>query len=37
LGWGIGLAFQYYEAYGGNQDDLVQREYDKLKQQEDKK
>ncbi|MFN3793088.1 MAG: 2TM domain-containing protein [Chitinophagaceae bacterium] len=33
LGWGIGIAFQYYEAYTGNQDDLVEREYEKLKQE----
>jgi hypothetical protein len=34
LGWGTGLGFHYVEAYitGGN--DKIQREYDKLKQQQ---
>ena len=31
LGWGIGLAFQYLNAYGGSKEDLEQKEYDKLK------
>jgi hypothetical protein len=37
LGWGIGIAFQYYDAYAGNQDDLVEREYEKLKQEKNAK
>lgn len=31
LGWGIGLLFQYLNAYGGAKNDLVQKEYEKLK------
>lgn len=31
IGWGIGLAFQYMDAYGGNKTDLVQKEYERLK------
>lgn len=34
LGWGIGLAFQYFEAYQNGQEDLVQKEYEKLKQEQ---
>lgn len=31
LGWGIGIAFQYYKAYMSNEPDAVEKEYDKLK------
>ncbi|MEP6710810.1 MAG: 2TM domain-containing protein [Ferruginibacter sp.] len=31
LGWGIGLLFQYLNAYGGAKTDLVEKEYEKLK------
>lgn len=31
LGWGIGLFFQYLNAYGGDKKDLVEKEYEKLK------
>ena len=31
LGWGIGLAFNFYHAYIDNKVDAVQKEYDKLK------
>ena len=31
LGWGIGLLFQYLDAYGGGKKDLVEKEYEKLK------
>ena len=31
LGWGIGLAFSYYNAYHGNSIDAVEREYEKMK------
>lgn len=35
LGWGLGLAFQYFEAYGdGDLKSSTQREYEKLKAQE---
>ena len=32
LGWGLGLAFQYHEAYHGNKNDLAEREYEKMKE-----
>ena len=31
FGWGIGLLFQYLNAYGGAKNDLVEKEYEKLK------
>lgn len=34
LGWGMGLIFQYLDAYGGSKKDLVEKEYDKLKKQQ---
>ena len=30
-GLGIGLIFQYLNAYGGSKDDLAEKEYQKLK------
>ena len=30
LGWGIGVAFDYYKAYHGTQDTLAEKEYEKL-------
>ncbi|GAB2542555.1 2TM domain-containing protein [Rufibacter soli] len=30
FGWGIGLAFNFYDAYYGFQDDATEREYEKL-------
>jgi uncharacterized protein (DUF486 family) len=37
IGWGIGLIFQYMNAYGGSKTDLVQKEYDRLKNKEEVK
>lgn len=34
MGWGIGIAFQYFHAYHGNRFNNTQAEYDKLKRQE---
>lgn len=34
LGWGLGLALQYFKAYHGNKSDLAEEEYEKLKQQQ---
>ena len=31
IGWGIGLIFQYLNAYGGSKKDLIDKEYEKLK------
>ena len=31
LGWGIGIAFQYFGAYQGSKSDLAEEEYQKLK------
>ncbi len=33
MGWGIGLVFQYLNAYGGAKKDLIEKEYEKLKRQ----
>jgi len=35
LGWGLGLAFQYFKAYNGDAEDLAQKEYDKLKKEQE--
>lgn len=34
LGWGFGLAMQYFHAYHGNNIFSVQKEYEKLKKQQ---
>jgi hypothetical protein len=31
LGWGIGIAFQYFKAYNGDKETLAEQEYEKLK------
>jgi len=31
LGWGIAIAFQYFNAYQGSKSDLAEEEYEKLK------
>lgn len=31
IGWGVGLFFQYLNAYGGSKKDMVDKEYEKLK------
>ena len=33
LGWGIGLAFNYFDAYHGSKEDITQQEYEKLKRE----
>ena len=33
LGWGIGLVFQYFGAYGGSRENLTSKEYEKLKRE----
>lgn len=35
LGWGVGLAFQYFGAYNGTHDDIAQQEYEKLKKEKE--
>jgi hypothetical protein len=35
LGMGVSVAKQYYEAYRGDREEVAQREYEKLKQQQD--
>ena len=37
IGWGIGLVFQYMEAYGAGKKNLVDKEYQKLKKQQEEK
>src|SRR5262245_37713879 len=36
LGWGIGVAFHYYEAYMSPESNSVEKEYEKLKNKENK-
>lgn len=33
LGWGLGLVFQYFAAYGGSKESLTDKEYEKLKRE----
>lgn len=33
LGWGIALAFNYFDAYQGSKEDIAQQEYEKLKKE----
>ena len=35
LGWGLSLIFQYMEAYGAGKESLVNKEYEKLKKQQE--
>jgi len=36
LGWGLGIAFQYFDAYGHtDKETSIQQEYEKLKKQQD--
>ena len=37
LGWGIGIAFNYFDAYHGSKADLVEKEYEKLKREQQNK
>ena len=32
LSWGIWVAFEYYEAYHGSENEMAEREYEKMKQ-----
>lgn len=36
LGWGLGLAFQYFKAYNGDKDDLAIKEYERLKEEQNR-
>ncbi|MES2372075.1 MAG: 2TM domain-containing protein [Bacteroidota bacterium] len=35
LGWGLGLAFRYFEAYNGSKEDLAVEEFKKMKRKEE--
>jgi hypothetical protein len=35
LGWGLGFAFQYFDAYGDSKQDMVEKEYEKLKREKE--
>jgi hypothetical protein len=35
-GWGLGLAFSYFNAYGSDKDTLAQKEYERLRNQDTK-
>ena len=36
-GWGIGLAFNYFDAYHGDKNTLAEKEYEKLKREKEGK
>ena len=36
-GWGIGLAFDYFDSYHGDKNTMAQNEYDKLKKEKEGK
>lgn len=36
LFWGIGIILRYFEAYHGTQNDIAEREYEKLKKEKDR-
>ncbi len=36
LGWGLGIAFQYFDAYYGNRQDMAIEEFKKLKEEEER-
>ncbi len=36
LGWGVGIAFSYYDAYHDNRNEDIMREFQKLKDKEGK-
>ena len=33
FGWGIGLAFNYFNAYGESKQKMIEKEYDRLKKE----
>lgn len=33
LGWGVGLGFQYFDAYNGSKEDITEQEYERLKRE----
>ncbi len=35
LGWGVGIAFQYFHAYHGNKISSAEQEYEKLKKEQE--
>ena len=37
VGWGIGLAFNYFDAYQGDKSNLAEQEYEKLKREKQNK
>ena len=36
MGWGVGIAIQYFAAYGADKKDLTEREYNRLKREKEK-
>ncbi len=37
FGWGIGLAFNYFDAYGESKQKMIDREYEKLKEEREQR
>jgi hypothetical protein len=36
LGWGVGLGFQYFNAYNGDREDMTRQEYEKMKKDQNR-
>ncbi len=36
LGWGLGLGFQYFDAYNGDRQHLAEEEYKRMKDEQEK-
>lgn len=36
LGWGLGLGFQYFDAYNGDKQHLAEEEYKRMKDEQEK-
>lgn len=37
LGWGIGVAFGYFDAFHGDKNSMAEQEYEKLKREQERK
>jgi len=35
--WGLGIVFEYFRLYGFNEEDLAEKEYEKLKREKEKR
>jgi hypothetical protein len=35
--WGLGIVFEYFKLYGYSEEDLAEKEYEKLKREKEKR